>query len=139
MDWNTREGHCWRSRADLRGSVVAGTYGPYFEGFEAGTAYRANACSGYRTKGDDDRKKVGVILMSWLRHIFGPSNADRKYDEAMRLSAEVIAAMRDKKRSSDPFKALVGDMFFQSHPSIETIVSVYEMHQEGQIWKGPPR
>jgi hypothetical protein len=58
----------------------------------------------------------------------------------MRLSEEVIATMRDKRRSSDPFKALIGDMFFQRHhPSIETIVSLYEMNQEGQIWRGPPR
>jgi hypothetical protein len=139
MDWNAREGNRWWACAYFRGTVVAGAYGPYFERFEAGTAYRANACPDHRAKGDDDRKEVGVILMSWLQSIFGPSNADRKYDEAMRLSDEVIATMRDKKRSSDPFKALIGDMFFQSHPSIDTVVSLYEMHQEGQIWKGPPR
>jgi hypothetical protein len=78
--------------------------------------------------------------MRWFKNMFfGPSKADMKYEEAMRASSEVIEVMRDKKRSSDPFKAMIGDMFFQSHPSIETVVTVYEMYQEGQIWKGPPR
>jgi hypothetical protein len=140
MDGVASETGCWRACAHIRGLVVAGTFGPYFERFETGTAYRENACFDHGIKRFDDWKEVGVFIMSWLRSLFsGPSEADKKFDATMRLSDEVIEAMRSKKRSSDPFKALIGDMFFQSHPSIDTIVSVYEMYEEGQIWRGPPQ
>lgn len=140
MDGVVGEAGCWRTCLYIRGSMVAGTFGPYFERFEAGTAYRANACIGHGAQGINDWKEIGVVIMSWLRSIFSnTSEADRKFDAAMRLSDEVIETMRNKKRSSDPFKAIIGDMFFQSHPSIDTMVRVYEMYEEGQIWKGPPQ
>jgi hypothetical protein len=125
MDWNAREGSRWRACAYLRGTVVAGAYGPYFERFEAGTAYRANACPDHRAKGDDDRKEVGVALDELASVAF--SAHQTLIGNTTKLCACLTEVIASNARQEAVFRSVqspnVGDMFFQSHPSIDTVVS----------------
>lgn len=74
-----------------------------------------------------------MSLRSWL---LGKSNGHRKADEAINLADELTMKMRERANQRDPFKAVLADLFFQSHdPAL--IADAYEASQESRIYKGP--
>lgn len=73
-----------------------------------------------------------MTLRSWL---FGDTNGHDKYTHAIDLADEVTQLMRDRAVQRDPFKAVLSDLFFQTHdPAL--IADAYEVSQESRIYKG---
>lgn len=73
-----------------------------------------------------------MTLRSWL---FGDTNGYDKYTHAIDLADEVTQLMRDRAVQRDPFKAVLSDLFFQTHdPAL--IADAYEVSQESRIYKG---
>ena len=73
-----------------------------------------------------------MTLRSWL---FGGSNGHDKYSHAIDLADEVTQLMRERAVQRDPFKVVLGELFFHTHdPAL--IADAYEISQEARIYKG---
>jgi hypothetical protein len=74
-----------------------------------------------------------MTLRSWL---FGETNGHDTYSHAISLADEVTQLMRDRAVQRDPFKVVLGELFFHTHdPAL--IADAYEISQESRIYKGP--
>lgn len=79
-------------------------------------------------------------MIEWFKQLALPrrSAADEKYAQAMMLTNEVEKRMQDHASSSDPFRAVMAEIWLQNHDT--TLVSdSFEIHQESRIYKGPPK
>lgn len=58
-----------------------------------------------------------------------------KFEEASRIADETINHLRQARKSHDPIRALLADIYFQNHDTA-LIADAYEMSQESRIYKG---
>lgn len=65
--------------------------------------------------------------------------ADLAYNRAMQLSDEVIAKIRERAQSPNPFRAALAEMLLRPgrlNPIL--IADAFEARQEARIFRGPP-
>ena len=67
-------------------------------------------------------------LIGWF-HRHGPSQGDVAYRRAMAASDEVIRCMREASGSKDVARAVMADLWAQSH-NVPYMTTVYEAAQE---------
>ncbi len=80
-----------------------------------------------------------MSVLAWATSLFATHHVsgsdDAKYERAMQLSDEVVAKMRERTASPDPFRSMMADIFFQHH-DIALIADAFEAQQEAKIYKG---
>lgn len=81
-------------------------------------------------------------FVQWIRSMLAPrasANEDSTFDQAMRLSDEVLAEIRERTHSSHPFRAVLVDLIFGPHSRDPFVIGdAFELMQESRIYRGAP-
>lgn len=75
------------------------------------------------------------IATKVLDLIMGRPPAESAYEQASRVADETINHIREARKSNDPIRALLADIYFQNHDTA-LIAEAYEQSQESRIYLG---